>query len=377
MVMAEAPIEDAPLSIVRDERAEKTTTEFVLEEDPMEGPSAARSDLDVGVERHEEIILRPSASSEFQAPSDTELLGGRPSGASLAPRFEEDSIPDRPEEPAEEIREVVSPEDLWQAHPEDATVAESPPVEPPYPTPEPVAHLESAPEPEPEHEAEPDLEPEAAHEQELAAPAADLGQPVVTETIGDLYAAQGHHAQALDVYRQLLDRSPGDQRLTEKIEEVESRLGAARAPSKGFAAAETGGQSVRSYFGDLLSARLPDSNGAPAPAPQSAESEPASTGYMEEAFQADEEAPVSGEPTRPASGPLSLSAIFGEDSSPVPPVVAGQETEAAKPQASHFDEFFGERPSAQSTTTRSRSVRLDSDQDDLEQFHKWLKGLKR
>jgi hypothetical protein len=96
---------------------------------------------------------------------------------------------------------------------------------------------------------------------------------------------------------------------------------------------------------------------------------------MEEAFGG-EEAPVSGEPTRPASGPLSLSAIFGEDSSPVPPVVAGPDTAEARPPGSHFDEFFGERP-AEATTTRARSVRLDSDQDDLEQFHKWLKGLKR
>jgi hypothetical protein len=169
--------------------------------------------------------------------------------------------------------------------------------------------------------------------------------------------------------------SSGDARLAGKIEELESRRSAAGAPIKGFAATETGGQSVRSYFGDLLSARLPDSNGSPAPAAPAPES--ASTGFMEEAFQTDEEAPVSGEPTRPASGPLSLSAIFGEDPSPVPPVVSGQESVEAKPQASHFDEFFGERPSAQSTTTRSRSVRLDTDQDDLEQFHKWLKGLKR
>lgn len=369
VIVAEESLEET-LSIVKDERAGKTATEFLLEEDPMEGPSAPRSDFDVGVERHEEIVLRPSAASEFQAPSDSELLGGRRSGASPSPSFEEDApAPERPEEPVEETVDAVGPEDLWQAHPEDATVEEAPVA-----TPEPVAQLGV---PEPEPEPEPELESEPEPELETVAPAADLGQPVVTETIGDLYAAQGHHAQALHVYRQLLNRSPGDQRLTEKIEELESRRSAAPAPIKGFAATETGGQSVRSYFGDLLSARLPDSNGSPAPAAPSPASEPASTGFMEEAFQTDEEAPVSGEPTRPASGPLSLSAIFGEDPSPVPPVVSGQEPEETKPQASHFDEFFGDRPSAQSTTTRSRSVRLDTDQDDLEQFHKWLKGLKR
>ena len=365
VIVAEESFEET-LSVVKDERAEKTATEFLLEEDPMEGPSAARSDFDVGVERHEEIVLRPSAASEFQAPSDAELLGHR--GGSPSPSFEEDApAPDRPEEQAVES---VVPEDLWQAHPEDATAEEAPVA-----TPEPVAEQEPerAPEPAPEPEEETESEPEM----ETVLPAADLGQPVVTETIGDLYAAQGHHAQALDVYRQLLERSPGDGRLTEKIEDLESRRPAARAPIKGFAATETGGQSVRSYFGDLLSARLPASNGSPAPGGQSPASEPASTGFMEEAFQTDEEAPVSGEPTRPASGPLSLSAIFGEDPSPVPPVVSGQESEETKPRASHFDEFFGERPSAQSTTARSRSVRLETDQDDLDQFHKWLKGLKR
>jgi tetratricopeptide (TPR) repeat protein len=348
--------DDQELIIVRDERTEKTTTEFVLDEDPLEGPTAAVAQFDVGVERHEEIVLRPSSTSEFQVPSDAELLRGEGASGGFVPSFEEDAPPPARMEEAAQPAEGLTAEDLWQAHPEDATVAEIPGrEEPPVPTPEP--------------------DPEPA----VSAPAAmDLGQPMVTETIGDVYAAQGHFAQALEVYRQLLQRSPNDLRLTEKIEELESRKPAAMPPAaRGFAAAETGGQSVRSYFGDLLSARLPDSNGSPSAPPAEGEpAEPASTGYMEEAFQADEETPVSGEPTRPASGPLSLSAIFGEDSSPVPPVVAGLETKDSKPQTSHFDEFFGERPAPQGTT-RTRSVRLDSDQDDLEQFHKWLKGLKR
>jgi hypothetical protein len=363
ITLLEESIEEEELTLVRDERTEKTTTEFVLDEDPLSGPPSVVAQFDVGVERHEEIVLRPSTASEFQVPSDAELLGGRRGSGGHVPAFEEDApTPPVAEEPAEEPVAAVAPEDLWQAHPEDATVSEVPsPEEPPVPTPEPAA--------------EPETEPEA--EPASAAPAAmDLGEPMVTETMGDVYAAQGHVAQALEVYRQLLQRSPGDHRLSEKIAELESRRPAA-ATAKGFAAAETGGRSVRSYFGDLLAARLPDSNGSPeAPDEADEAAEPASSGVMEDAFQSDDEAPVGGEPTRPASGPLSLSAIFGEDSSPVPPVVAGPEKEDAKPQSSHFDEFFGERP-AQPSTTRARSVRLDSDQDDLEQFHKWLKGLKR
>ena len=103
-----------------------------------------------------------------------------------------------------------------------------------------------------------------------------------------------------------------------------------------------------------------------------------STATMDEAFT-EPETPVGGEPTRPANEPLSLSAIFGEDSSPVPPVVSGPEaTQAAERKpGSSFDEFFGERP-APPAGGRVRTIRTsDSDQDDLEQFHKWLKGLKR
>jgi tetratricopeptide (TPR) repeat protein len=367
MVVEESPAEDHELTIVRDERSERPATEFDLQEDPLDGPPSAEAHFDVGVERNEEIVLRPSSSSEFQSPSDSELLGGARQSGGYAPSFEEDASPP---EPSEEPVEAVSSEDLWQAHPEDdATLAEAPaPEEPPVPTPEPVAEFEAV-EPEPAAAAPGETAPEPA--------AAGLGQPLVTETIGDVYAAQGHHAQAIDVYRQLLQRSPNDLRLTEKIEELERRSAASPAPaSRGFAATETGGQSVRHYFGDLLAARLPDTNGSPVDEATLAASEPASTGFMEEAFQTDDESPVSGEPTRPASGPLSLSAIFGEDSSPVPPVVSGQESAEPKPQASHFDEFFGER-AAQPATTRARSVRLDTDQDDLEQFHKWLKGLKR
>lgn len=379
MAEPEAPAE--PLSLETDEREETAATAFVeLEEDPMQMPSSTVQTFDVGVERHEEIVLRPSSTSEFQVPSDAELLRGARSSDETPP-FEEDAppppveeftppdlsvtdleelitseleeLPGAEPEPAEASaelaeRDAVTAEDLWQAHPEDATVGASAPEEPPVPTPEPVA------------------------------PPMNLGEPLVTETIGDLYAAQGHHAQALRVYRQLLQRSPNDHRLTEKIEELESRQPVpAPGSQRGFAAADTGGQSVLSYFGDLLAARLPASNGAPAePEVGEPAGEPASTGFMEEAFRTDEE-PVSGEPTRPASGPLSLSAIFGEDSSPVPPVVAGPESPETQPQGSHFDEFFGERPTQQSGTIRARSVRLDADQDDLDQFHKWLKGLKR
>lgn len=49
----------------------------------------------------------------------------------------------------------------------------------------------------------------------------DLDRPVVTETMADLYARQGLHERAADVYRELLRGRPGDARLEAKLREAE------------------------------------------------------------------------------------------------------------------------------------------------------------
>lgn len=50
---------------------------------------------------------------------------------------------------------------------------------------------------------------------------------VVTETMAELYARQGLHHRAVAVYRQLLQRTPGDSRLRGKLQEAEAALQAA------------------------------------------------------------------------------------------------------------------------------------------------------
>jgi len=388
-------------------------------DEPESASTGGADHFEFGVVRAEEIVLRPSFSTEYQEPSDSEVLGGARSSGGFAASFGE-PVP-VPTPAAEETPESDAADEslasggLWQSHPEDATAVESGAIEPlsseslgeelpAVASASPAGTEDSAQSPgawEPpalaaaessagwnvptvEEEAVPALASTWREDDELD-DGEDASEPeqLVTETMGDVYAAQGHHAEALHVYRQLLVRSPDDPRLQEKIERMERRRSSEPAPTqRGYGAAQTGGQSVLSYFGDLLSARLNESsNGSPEePAPGRAgrDSEPVATNYMEEAFRTDAEGPVSGEPTRPASGPLSLSAIFGEDSSPVPPVVAGPGGDnEPKKAGSSFDEFFGERAPAAAGTTRTRSVRTDADEDDLEQFHKWLKGLKR
>ncbi len=72
------------------------------------------------------------------------------------------------------------------------------------------------------------LQEEAAQSAE-AARTSDPGD-VVTETMAELYARQGLHRRAASVYRQLLQRTPGDERLRAKVNEAE-RAGAATVES--------------------------------------------------------------------------------------------------------------------------------------------------
>lgn len=182
-------------------------------------------------------------------------------------------------------------------------------------------------------------------------------EPVMTETMAELYARQGHNAEALRVYRALAEKSPGDVRLRDRIKELEAR-GAATTRRHTFVAMDTGGESVESFFRSLADAR-PGSGGAVPSfdAPNSGEDN-------------------SGAPTRPARDPLSLSAIFGEEPSRAAPTNDGAAAKAAStPDAFSFDQFFGGSPASGSGSAPSRPS--GASEEDLDQFQNWLKSLKR
>lgn len=62
-------------------------------------------------------------------------------------------------------------------------------------------------------------------DEEPATPAQEAqGGMLVTETMAELYARQGLHAEALNVYRQLAERRPDEGRLQQRIAELEERL---------------------------------------------------------------------------------------------------------------------------------------------------------
>ncbi|MDZ4863602.1 MAG: hypothetical protein SGJ01_09175 [Gemmatimonadota bacterium] len=184
-------------------------------------------------------------------------------------------------------------------------------------------------------------------------PASAEPEPVLTETMAELYARQGHVGEAVAVYRRLVERQPNDRRLTDRLRELEAmaHTGARRLS---YIAMDTGGESVESFFRALVEARP---MGAGASVPSRVEPDDGS-----------------GAPTRPASDPLSLSAIFGEESpqsappaEPTPP--------AGGSDAFSFDQFFGSTSSGSESALRPRGTGPGG--EDLDQFQHWLKSLKR
>lgn len=401
------PPAETPESLVEDSlRGEDVPPMDGLEATEVGQEEALPSYNEFQVEREEEIILTSMAGSDYQVANDSEAL----LELSRDPAEEADEAPEEEEEEAEapvssvpatpaslvaaELAAIAEAE-AAEAEPDESeavgpsALAEEAPLEWAMHVGEErefvPAHLPpGARRPDsfdaaiegiaPVDEETPD---DAEDAEEEAGDAAEAPVLVVTESMAELYAAQGHASEALGVYRILYDRNPDNERLRLRIQDLEAVLaaeaGANATPS--FAASVTGGSAVASFLGAMLQARpgqvdLPE----PPPAP-----EPAATD--EPSDEDAEEAVASGAPTRPAVDRLSLGAIFGEDTSPVPPAEnapAAEQGEAAG--GFSFDDFFGGGKAASSGRPSGGSVRATraaDDEDDLDQFHSWLQSLKR
>lgn len=186
---------------------------------------------------------------------------------------------------------------------------------------------------------------------------------VVTESMAELFLKQGHPADALRIYRELLARRPEDSRLTERVASLEASEAAQAKPLPRYAASASGGTSVRELMRTVLGSRP---NGVEATRPQ-AEATPASD--------------TPGTPTRPAADHLTLSAIFGEDAAPLPPMSRKPRSTSVPPAERggvSFDEFYGGGGSQPGTSPRpAGSPPGSGGEDDLDQFHDWLQNLKR
>jgi cytochrome c-type biogenesis protein CcmH/NrfG len=310
---------------------------------PAGGGRAGRAE-EFGVEVQEEIVINAGEGTEYQTPTASDqFLKGRGEPPEREPAFE-------PEAPA--------PEPVEEAEPAAAEAAEpSQPLELIYPEDTPVA-ARAAESPDDGMVREPDL--------------------VVTETMADLYMRQGHRQEAAQVYRQLLARSPHDDRLRARLAEAEGRAVEGHGEIitgqwAAYSSSVTGGESVAAFFLDMLSRR---------PAPGSTE-----PGVPTPAAPEDENP---GAPTRPASNALSLSAIFGEEASQGPPVVppnpegGSASSSGSGSPAFSFDQFFSGTPSLTSDSGEGSETggqggggKASGLEEDLDQFQNWLKSLKR
>lgn len=210
-------------------------------------------------------------------------------------------------------------------------------------------------------------------------------QPVVTETMADLYAKQGLFEQARETYEKLLLQRPGDAVLEQKLAEVSSQVEAAsRERASRFAVADTGGQSVVAYLQQLFGSTSQQQAEAASPpegtadlpeqdaVPQQAES------ALRSAFGGEPAEPP-GSPTIPASDEVSLSSVFGGET---PPSHPGSEPPPARQALTDeagvsFDQFYGSGKEPPADTDGTPSDEDDeSDEGADDDFRNWLEGLK-
>jgi tetratricopeptide (TPR) repeat protein len=352
----------------------------------------AATEEEFRIETADELVLRASSASasEFQMPdASQDLVAAKPEPDPLAgvgfaepltgagveeSRSESALVPTAElalvsEPESAPVAEVVAelPADMMPPEREEATeVGQMPTLET-----EPVPASLAAPELEP---AAPVFEPaptDAPAREPAREVAADKSVPVeppliVTETMAEVLVQQGYTADALQIYRELERRNPADTRLRERRAALEGRSAQAVKGPSSYLAHETGGQSVGSFFRDLLSARLPALASATAPSPTFSHPAGAVAGAATQSGSP-------GAPTRPAADTLSLSAVFGDDTSPVPPAVSA--ASAGSKRAVSFDEFFG-APAARQPAAAPQAP-APATEDDLDQFHTWLQNLKR
>lgn len=249
-------------------------------------------------------------------------------------------------------------------------------------------------------------------------------EPFVTETMADLYVQQGHVAEALTVYRQLLASRPGDEGLLGKIAHLEAA-----------AASAQGSPLVRDFFAALANWRpgqvamaaammaaheplaaqetvdAPAHTDAPSAAapdvepwmqgraydlgvfPGAAISEADESAGRRLAAMYPDAAPMSmapaavmealvaaptppdvlalpGQPARPAAGELSLDQVFSDP----PP-----QRPSRKSASFSFDQFFSQTaqvPAVPRSPTPSSVTPAQPSPEEAEQFQNWLKGLK-
>ncbi|HYL21583.1 MAG TPA: tetratricopeptide repeat protein, partial [Gemmatimonadales bacterium] len=350
---------------------------------------AAKAD---GIEIQEEIELKPQ-DLVVEGLAHTQYESGsfaRPTDAELDEGFAKIDLP------------LIMPDDVPEAVPAPpprvSDVARTPPPPPPRAPAPPAPPPPAPPAPPP-----PTPAAVALSDDDGAADTAALSraEPVLTETMAELYLRQGHQEDALRVYRALLAQRPTDARLRARVESLVS--GGRGGPGRGGAARGSGGgrdagETVQTFLKRILAARP----GAPAlDARPSGGRSPLESAFAVVPPDAEADAGLAapGEATRPATEGISLDQVFG-DEGPRGSVPAAEPPAAPEPTPPpgtqsggfSFDQFFSPPPAggsgspsgggggssgaAPARPSGPKAMLPMEDESDLDQFQAWLRGLK-
>ena len=197
-------------------------------------------------------------------------------------------------------------------------------------------------------------------------------EPVVTETMAEVYAKQGLYDQAREIYEVLAKQHPDDPRLKACVEDLNRQATGAIQETRQsrFAVAATGGESAVTYLQQIFQPLDGLDHFAPASAPeapQEPEFDPEPT-PLEQAFSEDPPA-APGEPTVPAADEVSLASVFDGSA----PDTTSPEAAPDAEEGVSYDEFYGTMPPSESSDETDGE---DDSSDDDENFKNWLKGLK-
>ena len=217
-------------------------------------------------------------------------------------------------------------------------------------------------------------------------------EPVVTETMAEVYAKQGLLEQAREIYEVLVMQHGDDSRLKARLDELNEQANTAIQETRQsrFSVTATGGESAVTYLQRIFShsggvatdARTENVSAAAPEAPPVADPEMPLT-PLEEAF-ADDSSDTPGDPTIPAADEVNLVSVF-DGGAPAPPSTAAPSggldkttDEPGSEDGVSFDEFYGSEPPQAPPEARGSSgdEEAPDDSDDDEDFKHWLKGLK-
>jgi tetratricopeptide (TPR) repeat protein len=327
-----------------------------------------QEDVELTSQQIEQVEIEGLASTQYEG-SGMFKLDNPPAEPDAAPDLVDDGLPgiDLP---------LIMPDDM------SAPLAARAPQPPPPPSP-------PSPPPPPPAPAPPPAPPAAVtlSDDDGAADTATLSQaePVLTETMAELYLKQGHQADALRVYQALLAQRPGDGRLKAKVEQLS---GGGRKGS---------GVSAQAFLKGIWAGRP----AAPPPEPPPPAPAAAEQSTLAAAFDAADsgQAATPGEPTQPAKDHISLDAVFGDEAarrtSEAPaPAVDGAPPAEPPPPGFSFDQFFAgatpapgasaggtggaspRTPGASRSSGAGRAQRPPEDEAEADQFQQWLKKLK-